>query len=73
MIDVTYDPRLLRAARHGALSDPVRLAIVDALVLSDRAPVELRRLVGIESNLLAHHLDVLESVAMIERSKSSGD
>jgi protein-tyrosine-phosphatase len=28
---------------------------------------------GIESNLLAHHLDVLESVGMISRSKSSGD
>ncbi len=30
-------------------------------------------MVGIESNLLAHHLDVLESVGMIRRSKSSGD
>lgn len=63
----------LRAARHAALGDPVRLAIVDELVLSDRAPVELRRLVGIESNLLAHHLDVLEAVGMISRSRSSGD
>jgi protein-tyrosine-phosphatase len=35
--------------------------------------VELRRLVGLESNLLAHHLDVLESVGMINRSRSSGD
>jgi ArsR family transcriptional regulator, arsenate/arsenite/antimonite-responsive transcriptional repressor / arsenate reductase (thioredoxin) len=64
---------LTRAARHAALSDPVRLAIVDELVLSDRAPVELRELVGIESNLLAHHLDVLESVGMVSRSRSSGD
>lgn len=63
----------LRAARHAALGDPVRLAIVDELALSDRAPVELRRLVGLESNLLAHHLDVLESVGMINRSQSSGD
>lgn len=63
----------LRAARHAALGDPVRLAIVDELALSDRAPVELRRLVGLESNLLAHHLDVLESVGMISRSRSSGD
>ncbi|MGZ4717286.1 MAG: arsenate reductase/protein-tyrosine-phosphatase family protein, partial [Acidimicrobiales bacterium] len=38
-----------------------------------RAPVELRRLIGIESNLLAHHLDVLERVGLIERSRSSGD
>jgi protein-tyrosine-phosphatase len=63
----------MRAARYAALGDPVRLAIVDELVVSDRAPLELRRLVGIESNLLAHHLDVLESVGMIRRSQSSGD
>ncbi len=62
-----------RAARHAALGDPVRLAIVDELATSDRSPVELRRLVGIESNLLAHHLDVLEQVGMINRSRSSGD
>lgn len=63
----------MRAARHAALGDTVRLAIVDGLAVSDRAPVELRRLLGIESNLLAHHLDVLESVGMIRRSQSSGD
>ena len=62
-----------RAAVHAALGDPVRLAMVDELAVSDRSPVELRRLVGIESNLLAHHLDVLEGVGLIERSRSSGD
>lgn len=62
-----------RAAVHAALSDPVRLSIVDELVSSDRSPVELRRLVGVESNLLAHHLDVLDQVGLIERSRSSGD
>ena len=62
-----------RAARHAALADPVRLQIVDALVCCDRAPVELRRALGIESNLLAHHLDVLENVGMIERTRSHGD
>ncbi len=62
-----------RSARHAALGDPVRLAIVDELVSSDRAPVELRRLVGVESNLLAHHLDVLDGVGLIERWRSSGD
>jgi protein-tyrosine-phosphatase len=62
-----------RAARHAALGDPARLAIVDELSVSDRAPVELRRRLGMESNLLAHHLDVLERVGLIERSRSSGD
>ncbi len=40
---------------------------------SDRSPIELRRRLTIESNLLAHHLDVLESVGLIGRSRSSGD
>lgn len=62
-----------RAARHAALGDPARLSIVDELFLSDRSPIELRRRLGMESNLLAHHLDVLERVGMIDRSRSSGD
>jgi protein-tyrosine-phosphatase len=62
-----------RAARHAALGDTVRLAVVDELSISDRSPGELGRLVGVGSNLLAHHLDVLESVGLIERSRSSGD
>ena len=63
----------VRAARHAALGDPIRLAIVDELTASDRSPVELRRLTGSESNLLAHHLDVLEDVGLISRKRSSGD
>lgn len=63
----------LRAARHGALGDPARLRIVEALRCCDRSPLELRRLLGLESNLMAHHLDVLEAVGLIERSRSSGD
>jgi len=63
----------LRASRHAALGDPVRLRIVDELTRSDRSPVELRRMLGVESNLLAHHLDVLERVGLVNRSRSSGD
>ncbi len=63
----------VRAARYAALSDPARLAIVDELAVSDRAPIELRRRFGLESNLLAHHLDVLEDAGLIGRSRSSGD
>jgi protein-tyrosine-phosphatase/DNA-binding transcriptional ArsR family regulator len=62
-----------RAAKHAALGDPVRLALIDELAVSDRSPIELRQLLDLESNLLAHHLDVLESVGMIVRSRSSGD
>ena len=73
VVNVTVDDLHQRATRHAALGDPVRLAILDQLATSDRAPVELRRLIGVESNLLAHHLDVLEEVGMISRSRSNGD
>ena len=63
----------VRAARHAALGDATRLAIVDELVCSDRSPFELRARLGLESNLLAHHLDVLEGVGLIARTRSSGD
>ncbi len=62
-----------RAERHAALGDPARLAIVDELFVSDRMPSELQSLVALPSNLLAHHLDVLERVGLITRTRSSGD
>lgn len=62
-----------RAKRLAALSDPVRLAIVDELSTADRSPVEIRQLFSLESNLLAHHLDVLDDAGLIMRSRSSGD
>lgn len=62
-----------RVAVHAALADGIRLAVVDELALSDRAPSELRRRLGIESNLLAHHLGVLERVGLVERLASAGD
>jgi len=63
----------LRAQRHSALGDPARLAILDELTVSDRAPIELSEMFDIPGNLLAHHLDVLEDVGLIGRTKSSGD
>lgn len=62
-----------RAARHAALGDPVRLAIAEELVGSDRSPAELRMRFGLESNLLSHHLDVLAGAGLVERFRSSGD
>ena len=62
-----------RAAVHAALGEPARLAIVEALRLSDQSPSELAHWLSMDSNLLAHHLDVLESVGLIERVVSSGD
>lgn len=62
-----------RAAIHAALADPNRLTIVDELVLSDRSPSELGGALGIGSNLLAHHLDILEGAGLIARQASAGD
>lgn len=62
-----------RAAVHAALSDPARLAIVDALALSDVAPSELQDLLRMPSNLVAHHLKVLDAAGLISRVRSEGD
>jgi ArsR family transcriptional regulator, arsenate/arsenite/antimonite-responsive transcriptional repressor / arsenate reductase (thioredoxin) len=62
-----------RVAVFAALGDPSRLAMVDDLRMSDRSPTELAARHGLSSNLLAHHLDVLESVGLITRGVSAGD
>jgi protein-tyrosine-phosphatase len=62
-----------RAARHAALGDPARLMIVDALASSDRSPHELGLLTGLASNLLAHHLAVLEHAGVVTRTRSHAD
>ena len=69
-VDVSLERR---AAIHAALGEPVRLAIVEDLSASDRAPSVLATRHGLRGNLLAHHLDVLERVGLIERHVSSGD
>lgn len=62
-----------RADMHAALGDPTRLTIVDDLTRSDRSPRELSERLGLTSNLLAHHLDVLDDAGLITRTMSAGD
>jgi ArsR family transcriptional regulator, arsenate/arsenite/antimonite-responsive transcriptional repressor / arsenate reductase (thioredoxin) len=62
-----------RAAAHAALGDVKRLAIIDELAAGDHTVSELADLVGIRGNLLAHHLDVLETAGLIDRRVSEGD
>ncbi|WP_291378745.1 helix-turn-helix domain-containing protein [Demequina sp.] len=62
-----------RAAVHAALSEPHRLAIVDALALEDLSPSELGERTGQPSNLLAHHLGVLASADVLRRRRSDAD
>lgn len=62
-----------RARVHAALGEPARLAIVDRLVLGDASPGELGRELSVPSNLLAHHLKLLERAGILERVRSEGD
>ena len=62
-----------RAAKHAALADPARLMIVDALTLGDASPSELQRELEMASNLVAHHLKVLEAEGIVRRRRSQGD
>ncbi|WP_109509006.1 helix-turn-helix domain-containing protein [Nocardioides speluncae] len=62
-----------RAQVYAALGDPGRLAIVDHLAVSDRSASELGQALDMPSNLLAHHLRVLEKAGVIARERSEGD
>jgi protein-tyrosine-phosphatase len=62
-----------RAARHAALAEPVRLQMVDLLTLGDWSPSELQHRLGLSSNLLAHHLNVLEGAGLVGRGRSEAD
>ena len=62
-----------RARVHAALGDPARLAIVDALLLGDASPGEIGQALSMPTNLVAHHLKVLQDAGLIVRSRSEGD
>src|SRR6185312_8425936 len=62
-----------RATVHAALADPARLAITDTLLAGDASPSELAAMLAMPSNLLAHHLRVLEQAGVITRRRSEGD
>jgi len=68
------DERLTRRARvHAALGEPARLAIVDRLIPGDASPGELAQELGIATNLLAHHMRVLQDAGLVRRVPSEGD
>lgn len=62
-----------RAVKHAALADPLRLQVIDLLALGDRSPTELGGLLAIGSNLLAHHLGILERAGIVARHRSEAD
>src|SRR2546429_468684 len=65
--------RARRATVHAALADPARLQITDTLLAGDASPSELAAMLAMPSNLLAHHLHVLEQAGVITRRRSEGD
>jgi protein-tyrosine-phosphatase len=68
------DPFLVARARiHAALSEPARLAIVDALSVGDASPGEIGADLGMPTNLVAHHVKVLQEAGLIARARSEGD
>jgi protein-tyrosine-phosphatase/DNA-binding transcriptional ArsR family regulator len=71
--DIADDDRTARARMHAALGEPVRLAIADRLTLGDVSPGELGAVTGLATNLLAHHLRVMEEAGLIRRVRSEGD
>ncbi len=62
-----------RVRLHAALADRGRLRIVDALGLGDASPSDLQAEVAMGSNLLAHHLRVLELAGLVSRHRSEAD
>lgn len=62
-----------RVRRHAAFADAARLRMVDLLTVGDRSPTELRERLALPSNLVAHHLNVLERAGIITRVRSEGD
>ena len=62
-----------RAAGHAALSDVGRLRVVDSLEVGDISPRDLAATLGMSSNLLAHHLKVLEAAGLVRRLPSESD
>jgi protein-tyrosine-phosphatase len=62
-----------RVAVFAALADPTRLRIVDLLTLGDLSPSEIELMLELRSNLVAHHLRVLEKAGIVSRTRSEFD
>nr|WP_295103717.1 ArsR family transcriptional regulator [uncultured Microbacterium sp.] len=62
-----------RVAIFAALADQTRLRIVDLLTLGDLSSSEIGTTLNLRSNLIAHHLGVLESARIITRTRSEFD
>ena len=62
-----------RARVHAALGDPNRLAIVDILAVGDASPGEIGSRLGMATNLVAHHVNLLVDTGVVDRVRSEHD
>ncbi|MEX2623115.1 MAG: metalloregulator ArsR/SmtB family transcription factor [Acidimicrobiia bacterium] len=58
-----------RARFFAALSDPIRLRILDHLSLGSSCVCDLQEAVGVAPNLLSYHLRVLREAALVKTSR----
>jgi len=51
-----------------ALSDPIRLQIMHALLITDLCPCLLKEIAGLSNSKLSYHLSILEEAGLISSS-----
>jgi ArsR family transcriptional regulator, arsenate/arsenite/antimonite-responsive transcriptional repressor len=58
-----------RAEMFGALSDPIRLSVLDELARGQRCVCELQEELDIAPNLLSYHLRILREAGLVEATR----
>jgi ArsR family transcriptional regulator len=58
-----------RAGTFGALSDPIRLSILDRLDQGQRCVCDLQEALEIAPNLLSYHLRILRDAGLVEATR----
>ena len=58
-----------RAATFGALSDPIRLSILDQLNRNQRCVCELQEALDVAPNLLSYHLRILREAGLVASAR----
>jgi ArsR family transcriptional regulator len=58
-----------RAATFAALSDPIRLSILDQLSRDQQCVCELQEVLDIAPNLLSYHLRILREAGLVESTR----
>lgn len=67
--DLESTPLETRARFFAALSDPIRLRILDQLGTGESCVCDLQTAVEIAPNLLSYHLRVLREAGLVEASR----